>query len=88
VANQKVVEMLPIVWANSLDQVGGPPNLSMKTKLKELRPFLFRLVEEKVHPIPKMKYQEGGILAKVSAGKEFRWIIHSWYITYQNCLSF
>jgi hypothetical protein len=66
----------PIVWANSLDQVGGPPNLSMKTKLKELRPFLFRLVEEKIHPIPKMKYEEGGILAKVSTGKEFRWIIH------------
>jgi hypothetical protein len=63
--------MLPIVWANSLDQVGGPPNLSMKTKLNELQLFWFWLVEEKFHPIPKMKYQEGGILAKVSTKKIF-----------------
>jgi len=30
----------------------------MKIKPKELRPFQVQLVGEKVHPIPKMKYQE------------------------------
>jgi hypothetical protein len=82
VANQKAFEMLPIFWVNFLDQVNRPSNLSMKTKLNELQNFRFWLVEEKVHPIPKMKYQEGNILAKVSTRKVFQWTIHFWYIAY------
>jgi hypothetical protein len=45
------------------------------------------LVEENVHPIPKLKYKKCNVLPKVSTGKLFQWIIHYWYIAYQNRMS-
>jgi hypothetical protein len=37
-------------------KLSGPPNFLVKTKPKELKHFWFRLVEEKIHHVSKMRF--------------------------------